>query len=72
MVVAREIESIDELVATGVEGTPLIERTPQAYERMQEDARRALSEFRTDGGVAVPLEGHVIAARPKVRSTQTA
>jgi SAM-dependent methyltransferase len=56
-------DSIDELVATEVEGTPLIERiTPEVYRRIKGDARDALASFRTDGGVQIPLVGHVVTA----------
>jgi ubiquinone/menaquinone biosynthesis C-methylase UbiE len=56
-------DSVDELVATEVESTPLIERiTSEVYDRIREDAREALAKFRTDDGVRIPLVGHVIAA----------
>jgi ubiquinone/menaquinone biosynthesis C-methylase UbiE len=56
-------DSIDEFVATEVESTPLVERiTPEVYDRIRQDAREALAEFRTDHGAEIPLVGHVITA----------
>ncbi len=59
--------SIDELVATEVESTPLRERISDAvYRRILEDARAALRQFRTDAGrVEVPLKGHLMTARKR-------
>jgi ubiquinone/menaquinone biosynthesis C-methylase UbiE len=60
---AAAFDSIDELVATEVESTPLVERiTPEVYGRIREDARDALAEFRTEHGVEIPLVGHVFTA----------
>jgi ubiquinone/menaquinone biosynthesis C-methylase UbiE len=58
--------SVDELVATEVEGTPLAERiTPEVYGRILEDSRGALARFRSAGGeLDMPLAGHLITARP--------
>ena len=58
-------DSIDELVRTEVESTPLVERiSDETYGRILEDAREALARFRRDSGrVEVPIEGHLITAR---------
>jgi SAM-dependent methyltransferase len=57
--------SIDELVTTEVESTPLIERiSDETYRAILEDSRAALAQFRTDSSrVEVPIEGHLITAR---------
>jgi SAM-dependent methyltransferase len=59
--------SIDELVKTEVESTPLIERIDDdVYGRILEDSRAALGRFCTDDGKAeIPIEGHVITARKR-------
>jgi ubiquinone/menaquinone biosynthesis C-methylase UbiE len=59
--------SIDAFVATEVESTPLRERINDAvYARIHEEARALLRPHVTPGGAAeIPLEGHVIAARPR-------
>jgi ubiquinone/menaquinone biosynthesis C-methylase UbiE len=57
--------SIDAFVATEVESTPLRERiSDEVYARIREGARELLRPFtKADGTAAIPLEGHVIAAR---------
>lgn len=57
--------SIDELVATEVEGSPLIDRIDAGtYDRIKQAARRALRPFVTeDGTVHAPLRGHIVVAR---------
>ena len=57
--------SIDELVRTEVESTPLVEKvSAETYRRIREDSREALARFRTDTRrVEVPIEGHLITAR---------
>jgi SAM-dependent methyltransferase len=57
--------SIDELVATEVESTPLGERiTPETYRRILEEARAVLDRYRTDTGrVEAPISGHLLIAR---------
>jgi ubiquinone/menaquinone biosynthesis C-methylase UbiE len=57
--------SVDAFVATEVESTPLRERISDAvYARIRDDARELLRPFtKPDGAAAIPLEGHVIAAR---------
>jgi ubiquinone/menaquinone biosynthesis C-methylase UbiE len=63
--------SIDAFVATEVESTPLRERINDAvYARIREEARALLRPHVTPGGAAeIPLEGHVIAARPRRSAT---
>jgi ubiquinone/menaquinone biosynthesis C-methylase UbiE len=58
-------DSIDELVATEVQSTPLVKRiSDKVYHKILEDSRAALQQFRTNaGGVKVPIEGHLITAR---------
>jgi len=57
--------SIDQMVTTEVESTPLAERlTPQAYQRIRSETREALRRFANPGGsIALPLIGHIVAAR---------
>jgi ubiquinone/menaquinone biosynthesis C-methylase UbiE len=57
--------SVDAFVATEVESTPLRERIgDEVYGRIREGAREVLRPFtRPDGAAAIPLEGHVVAAR---------
>ncbi len=57
--------SIDALVATEVQSTPLGQRISQdVYERILSDTREALDPFTTpDGRLEAPIECHVIAAR---------
>ncbi|CAN5665974.1 methyltransferase domain-containing protein [soil metagenome] len=58
-------DSIDELVRTEVESTPLIDRISEdVYDNILEDSRAALSRFTTEGGKAeIPIGGHLITAR---------
>ena len=58
--------SIDALVSTEVESTPLRERiSEEVYERIKTGAREVLAEFTTaDGALKAPFEVHVVAARP--------
>ena len=57
--------SIDAFVTAEVESTPLRERiSDEVYARIRTDARDLLRPFTTPGGAAaIPLDGHVIAAR---------
>jgi len=56
--------SIDEVVKTEVESTPLRERiSDDVYRRILEDSRRVLRQFLTEAGkVELPIEGHLISA----------
>ncbi|MGD9704235.1 MAG: class I SAM-dependent methyltransferase [Acidimicrobiia bacterium] len=58
--------SVDELVATEVEGTPLIERIDnETYERIREGARTVLARYVTESGaLEAPIECHIIVAQP--------
>jgi SAM-dependent methyltransferase len=58
--------STDDLVATEVEGSPLIERiTDDAYARIRADARSALAPFVTPTGtLEAPLVAHILVANP--------
>jgi SAM-dependent methyltransferase len=57
--------SVDAFVATEVESTPFRERiSDEVYARIREEARDLLRPFTQPGGeAAIPLEGHVLAAR---------
>jgi len=54
--------SIDALVRTEIEATPLIDRiSPEVYTKILEGARELLGSYTTDDGTAeIPIEGHVI------------
>lgn len=58
-------DSVDDFVATEVEGSPLIERiNADVYERIRAGARKVLRPYTTtSGAVEVPLEGHLVTAR---------
>ena len=60
--------SPEEMVATEVESTPLIERiSDDVYARIRSEARDVLAPYVTaTGTVDVPLVAHVVAARPRV------
>jgi ubiquinone/menaquinone biosynthesis C-methylase UbiE len=61
--------SIDEFVAVEVESTPVRERlTDDEYDALRREANTALHDFTSvDGAAEIPLEGHLIAARPQRR-----
>lgn len=56
--------SADALVATEVEGSPLIERiSDDVYDRIKVGARTALAPFVTaEGTLEAPLRGHIVVA----------
>lgn len=59
-------DSTDEFVTTEVEATPLAERLDDdAYRRILEDSRGALSSFGAEDGVAIPVSGHVVTAKKR-------
>jgi ubiquinone/menaquinone biosynthesis C-methylase UbiE len=63
---AIRMPSTDEYVAIEVQGTPLADVvTGATYDRVLEDARVALRPFETAEGVELPIEGHLVAARPR-------
>ncbi len=57
-------DSIDTVVMTEVESTPLRARiTDKVYREILDDSRGVLRQFQThDGGVAIPIQGHIIIA----------
>ncbi len=57
--------SVDALMATEVESTPLGERiTPEVYDRVRDGARGVLAPYTADdGSLAAPFAVHVVAAR---------
>ena len=57
--------SVDALVATEVDSTPLRERlSAEAYDRIRHGAREVLAPFTNpDGTLVAPFEVHVVAAR---------
>jgi hypothetical protein len=58
-------DSVDQLVKTEVEGTPLIDRiSDDVYRKILVDSREALRPFATEGGkLAGPIRGHLITGR---------
>lgn len=61
---AMRFGSIDEFVTSEVESTPLHGLIDDdTYEAIRADAQKALGGFRTEAGVAVPIEGHIVVAR---------
>jgi SAM-dependent methyltransferase len=58
--------SVDDLVATEVRSTPLMDRINDAiYQRIVDDARAELARFVTRSGqVELPITGHLITATP--------
>lgn len=64
-------DSIDSMVKTEVESTPLMNRiSPHVYRRIVEDSHDALRSFITGTGRAeIPIEGHVITARKPAKTT---
>lgn len=60
-------DSIDELVKTEVESSPLIDRiSGDVYRYILEDSRAALESFVSHGGKAeIPIQGHLVSARKK-------
>ncbi len=58
--------SIDAYVTTEIEGTPLGGFIgDDVQDRIREDTRRDLRQFVTETGVELPIEGHLVAARPR-------
>jgi SAM-dependent methyltransferase len=64
-------DSIDDLVKTEVESSPLIDRiSTEVYDSILKDSRAALHSFTTEDGKAeVPIEGHVITARKTAQAS---
>ncbi|MBW3621435.1 MAG: methyltransferase domain-containing protein [Actinobacteria bacterium] len=62
---AMRYDSVDDFVTTEVGATPLAGRLDEAtYAAIREDSREALRPFAGDDGIAVPIEGHILVARP--------
>lgn len=63
---AARFPSLERFVAAEVEATPLLERIDaDTYARIRDDAGSALAEYvAQDGSVAVPIEAHLVLARP--------
>ena len=59
--------SIDEFVAVEVESTPVRERlSGDQYDTLRGEANDVLASFTTpDGRAEIPIEGHIVAARPR-------
>ncbi len=58
--------SIEEMVRTEVESTPLVERIgDEVYRRIREESSHVLGQFKTDSGAEVPIEGHLVVARKR-------
>lgn len=59
--------SVDELVTTEVQSTPLAERvSEEVIRRIIEDSREALASFLTeDGELEIPLRGHIVIAHKR-------
>ncbi len=58
--------SIDEFVGVEVESTPVRERlTDAAYDALRREANEALREFVGADGARIPIEGHLVATRPR-------
>jgi ubiquinone/menaquinone biosynthesis C-methylase UbiE len=60
-------DSIDEFVAVEVESTPVRERlTDGEYDTLRREAHDVLAGFTApDGTAQIPIEGHLLAARPR-------
>jgi hypothetical protein len=60
-------DSIDDFVSVEVESTPVRARlTDHEYETLRHEANRVLGEFvAADGTAQIPIEGHLVAARPR-------
>jgi len=58
--------SIDEMVRTEVESTPLVDRiSDNVYRQIREESQDVLGRFQTDAGAKVPIEGHLVIARKR-------
>jgi ubiquinone/menaquinone biosynthesis C-methylase UbiE len=56
--------SIEEMVRTEVESTPLVDRiSDEVYRRILQESSRVLGEFETDSGAEVPIEGCLVIGR---------
>jgi ubiquinone/menaquinone biosynthesis C-methylase UbiE len=64
---AVRVPSLDAFVTTEVESTPLRDRIDEkTYQRIRDDAVEELASFEdSDGGAAIPIVGHLVAASPR-------
>ncbi|MBC6445693.1 methyltransferase domain-containing protein [Actinokineospora xionganensis] len=61
-------DSVDEMVRVEVESTPLIDRlTDAVYQRVLEESREVLGQYRTPAGAEIPIKGHLVTARGRSR-----
>lgn len=68
---AIRYESVDDFVRNEIESTPLIDRINQeTYDLIRRDAGAALARYVTDAGVKLPIEGHIVVARPSRRAVR--
>lgn len=57
-------ESIDAMVRTEVESTPLVDRiSDDVYHRILDDSRKVLAHYQTANGAPVPIAGLLVTAR---------
>ncbi|MGH3861802.1 hypothetical protein [Actinokineospora sp.] len=62
------LRAVDEMVRVEVESTPLVDRiTDAVYQRILEESREVLAQYRTDGGAEIPIKGHLVTARGRAR-----
>lgn len=62
---ALRYPTIRDFVTTEIDGTHLADHLdPATIERIVSDAEEALETWRTDEGVQLPIEGHILTARP--------
>lgn len=62
-------DSIEELVRTEVESTPLVERIDTAtYDAIITSVEEALAGFASNGSAQIPVAGHIVTARPSPRN----
>jgi SAM-dependent methyltransferase len=57
-------ESIDAMVRTEIESTPLVDRiSVDFYRRILDESQKVLAQYQTADGAPMPIEGHLITAR---------
>jgi SAM-dependent methyltransferase len=58
--------SIETMVRTEVEATPLVDRlSDDVYRRILDESAEILGGFATDVGADLPIDAHIVAARPR-------
>lgn len=56
--------SADDMVRVEIEGSPLIDRiSTEDYRTIQQRSRELLAAYRSESGIDVPIEGHIVVAR---------